>query len=306
MVSKIQIGTVLLLSFSIIFSDWILGKIFEHLYNNSKNYTIRKLNNSINYSSADIIILGSSRAQHHYIPKILVNNTGQSVYNCGFGGQGLGFSYIQLRMLTKRYTPKLVILDVSPNILLDQSSDEKMKILTPYARQDTCILNLLTNGKYYERIKYVSNLYLYNSTFVNLISGLFFKKIDSLDGFIPLHGIIDSLNYNYYYIKQNKIPASKFVYLSKIINLCCSKAIPIIIIVSPILYSDDNLNMLINQIKLFCTAYKNIQFIDDSKFEKTYLRYKKFQDSYHMNYEGAYDFSVEISNYLKDNNARMR
>ena len=42
-------------------------------------YTVEKVN-------ADVVVIGSSKASHHYVPQMLEDSLGMTVYNCGQDG----------------------------------------------------------------------------------------------------------------------------------------------------------------------------------------------------------------------------
>ena len=189
---------------------------------------------------------------NQFIPDIIKQQTKLTTYNCGFGGQGLKFSYIQLSETLKRYKPKMVIVDISPNILLDPKSEQKLKILFPFYNRDTLIYNELTNNKSLEKIKLSSSIYPYNSTIGSIIKGMFKNFSDSLNGFAPINRIIDTtnltnqLNTEYF---ESKIPSQKFAYLNNLIKLCQCRNIKMVIVVSPYYKMNHNLEMMIDQIK---------------------------------------------------------
>ena len=72
---------------------------------------------------SDVIILGSSRAIHHYDPQILSDTLGLTCYNCGEDGMGILLMYARYRAIRERYVPRLVIYEVLPEYDLQEESD---------------------------------------------------------------------------------------------------------------------------------------------------------------------------------------
>ncbi len=285
--------------------DRILGFVSQGLYNTTKDYTISKLRYTIDSTKQDILILGSSRAQHHFIPDIFENNTGYSTFNCGFGGQGLQFSYIQLYESLKRYKPKIVVIDISPNVLLDPDSQQKLKILLPFFQRDTLIYNALTNRKSSEKLKFISSIYPYNSTIVSLIRGYIKQNNDSLNGFIPLTGLIDTTDLT----KQINagfpgtiIPDEKFYYLKALISLCKENNISTVAVVSPIYQTNEDLDHMVGQIEKSCESLNGLYFFDLSKYSEIYKHMNLFKDNLHLNLDGAIVYSEVLSQKLKSIN----
>lgn len=78
------------------------------------NRRIYKTDNFISDEvDANILIFGSSRAAHHYVPSILSDSLDMSCYNCGMDGNGIIYGYGKLKTITARYYPKIVILTSS-------------------------------------------------------------------------------------------------------------------------------------------------------------------------------------------------
>ena len=65
----------------------------------------------LNKDIADIVILGSSRASHHYIPQILTDSLGFSCVNLGEDGQGILYGYSLAHMLLKSNAPRIIVYE---------------------------------------------------------------------------------------------------------------------------------------------------------------------------------------------------
>jgi hypothetical protein len=278
--------------------DRIIGKACEVIYHNSQYLTYAKLRYTLEETNQDILILGSSRASNQFDSRVFERNTGLSTYNCGFGGQGLQFSYIQLCESVKRYKPKLVVLDLSPNILMDPGSKDKLKALLPYYKYDTLIFNALTYNDKIEKVKLMSAIYPYNSTIGSLIRGLTMEFTDSLKGYDPISsnfdtaGIFNKVNEEY---NLAEIPAAKFADLNNIINACLINEIQLIIVVCPIFQRNKNLDEMIEQIRHVCTANRKILFVDYSKSQIFENKPGLFYDNLHLNDTGSEIFSDSLS-----------
>ena len=73
--------------------DSLFGIVFDKIFFVQK----RKLTYAIEQSNESLLILGSSRAQHHYNSQILADSLGLSVYNAGVSGQNIYFHYALLK-----------------------------------------------------------------------------------------------------------------------------------------------------------------------------------------------------------------
>jgi hypothetical protein len=276
--------------------DRIIGYAFGRIYQASNDYTIAKLRYTLNATNEDLLILGSSRAVNQFDSRIIEEKTGLNTYNCGFGGQGLQFSYIQLNETFKRYTPETVVLDLSPNILLDPESNEKLKILLPYYKKDTLIYNALTRNDYKEKLKFISAIFPYNSTILSMLRKYNKAFNDSLNGFIPINRMIDTVNLSVQIDKQfpgSDIPEENFTHLDLIINLCKSNDVQLVVVICPVYRLNENLEKLTGHIKDHINQnFKGIHLMDYSQHPLLLHQEKLFSDNLHLNYEGARMFSV--------------
>ena len=87
-----------------------------------------------NGTSEDILVMGSSRAIHHYNPAVIDTVTGMSCYNCGQDGNGVILNYGRLHMILQRYRPRVIIYDVMPEYDLLAGDDNRKYLgwLRPY------------------------------------------------------------------------------------------------------------------------------------------------------------------------------
>lgn len=285
----------------ILAADFVLGKTLETLFESSKDLSITRLNYTFDKTSEDILILGSSRALHHFVPAIISEKTNKTVYNCGFEGQGLWFSYLQLLKTTNRYSPDHVILEISPNILTDSQSDLKLNILLPFAEKDTAIASALNKNNISESIKFISKVYPYNSLVFDLLYSKYNFVKDSFNGFVPLYETMSQKNEittKESAGNEKHLYTIKVEYLNKIIELCSAKAIKLHLVISPVFKSTQEEEAVITELKNYLGRYKTIFLSDFSKLETTYGNGFYFKDNLHLNKNGAVVFSKKVGELL--------
>ncbi len=283
--------------------DRMIGIVCEKLYHKSNDFTIHKLCYTIDSTKEELLVYGSSRAQHHFIPTIISQQTGMRTYNCGFGGRGLLFSFLQLNETLKRYQPKMVVLEVSPNILIDKDSEEKLKILLPFNRRDGLIHDALTKGDAYEKIKLLSSIYPYNSTIASLVSSIRRTNVDSANGFIPLTGTIDTVGLTSKIassFETSVIPKERLDEIGDIVELCKKHNVRLIIVASPVFQTSAVYDTLMQQIANTCNQFEIVSFWDFTKAEGFYQNGSLFRDNLHLNSHGAVQFSEMFSKKVNE------
>ena len=249
-----------------------------------------------NKSIDDIVILGSSRAVHHYNPCILEDSLQLSCYNAGEDGNGILLSYARLKMLNERHHPKIVLYDfIAAYDFLENDNHTYLGWLkNRYNR--TGIYNIFKDVDETECIKMFSYLYRYNTRFLqNSIVYLTGISTDSgIKGFRPLEGNMDELKIKYMDSEENiEYDELKLRYLRKMITE--NQYSELIFVYSPIWYGD-NISRYDKFISL-CKKYR-IPVIDFSNNPKYVHNNDYFVDAKHLNSNGADEFTRDLINEL--------
>lgn len=143
---------------------------------------------------ADIVILGASKANHHYIPDLISNQMDMSVLNTGLDGDNVITSWIIFKSITQRHLPKMVIIDVSAGQTAGDYSSLLLSHKSYYGinREYTDVVNKLIDCS--ETTKLYSNLFKLNECLPDVIQS-FLSGDKSTSGFIPLYGTNSTLAY---------------------------------------------------------------------------------------------------------------
>ena len=283
----------------IITADWFVGFILAHLYKRSEDITISKIRYTLYETEEDVLIFGSSRAQHHYIPDILVEGTNSTSFNCGLGGQPLAFSLVQISETLRRYKPQTIILDVTPDFRFDLDSDPRLKTLGPYYKTDTLVKEiLLDNGSKLEKLKFLSSIYPYNGMLADIVLAYIYVPDVSIKGYIPSPpGTIDP---NWLPEEDSadnqEIPRKQEMYLNRIAEICNKDDINLWIIISPLYRTTVEEQKISSQIKVFAEN-NNIHLIDFSLHDE-FSDYQLFKDHLHLTTSGAEKFTIMVRDSL--------
>jgi len=277
--------------------DFFSGILFSKKFNDVKFGDYGVINKSLNFD-AEILILGSSRAVHHYNSNIFSTNLKKACYNAGFGGQGLFLNYALLKESIERHPPKVVILDVAPNILDDKESYSKLNLLLPYYKKYPSFKEIIQLNPKFSKLELVSNLYIYNSILYDVTRNFLLKEKESNFGFEPLEGMLNQNNFKPFHLENDEIDSNKIIYLNKIIDLCKFNNIRLIGVVSPTYLKFDKKNRIINRLKFIFNENK-MKFYDYSAYSKLYQKNEFFKDQLHLNKIGADIFSRDLVEKIK-------
>ena len=288
-----------LFAIGLVVIDVIVGKAFSYMVAGAKSGDNLRNNFIIDENLSDIVILGSSRALHHYNPLIFEDSLNQSCYNCGQLGNGIILNYAISKLSLERYVPKIVIYDVMPeyDLLVGEDNHKYLGILRPYYEREGMI-DIFEDVDKTEKWKMKCSMYKYNSKLYPVLRDyLRTEGEDPYKGFKPEFKELDPLQ-----VSEKQTIEEKYTYdslkMSYLLKLCelYPKSTKIVFVVSPIYNGLDS--VVFNPVKDLCKE-RDLTFLDFSNSPK-YVRHNEyFRDGGHMNAKGADEFSKELSNWLK-------
>lgn len=278
--------------------DFAAGKVFYYLQSRAGGRTGAEWH-ACKESNEDIIIMGSSRASHHYVPQIVSDSLEMSCYNAGQDGNGVILQYGRWKMMAKRHIPKVIIFDVVPSFdLLDNDNITYIDRLKPYST-DEDVKNYIAGLFPIERFKIVSKMYCYNYKFIEILQDCL-KDNDGLDGFIPNNKHIrkeiverESKDEKF---NINSIDPVKIECLKKLIVEAKEQNVKVVLVSSP--YWKGYPKVELPAISLIAEQL-DVPFIDyaesDIKNNPDW-----FADSMHLNEEGAKEFTKDLMRKIRD------
>jgi hypothetical protein len=299
-VKKISLCTVCILIL-LVTLDQVVGVISEKLYFGSKYGIFHRQVYCMNESQDSILILGSSRTAHHYVPKIIEDTLGISCTNAGSDGMCVYYNYAILASYINRgVTPRLVVCEVTHKDIEyigsgDFTLDAALDRLAPHYGSTPEIDSLFMMKGIKEKIKLMSKTYRYNSKLVQLINCNFIPYPEE-KGYVPIYGNVKVQDIEFTNKNYNPIyDPLKRKYIIKLIQLCKKNGINLVFTYSP--YYGGGMVNSIKEIKGIAKGY-DVPFWDYSTtplFQKPEL----FMDESHMNDVGARMYSMIIAQALK-------
>lgn len=151
--------------------DLGVGAFGGYLQEHSKGGTVRQFNDLVNKDKHDILILGSSRAHHHYDVPFMSDILGLDVYNAGLDGNGVVLADGILEMVLARYTPKVILFDVEPSFDIivygnDNNHVRYISNLKPYYKREG-VSEIIKEVSMEEWYKVQSGMIRYNTKIIN-------------------------------------------------------------------------------------------------------------------------------------------
>jgi hypothetical protein len=286
--------SLIIIGVGVLLFDFVIGSGLKYLYTKQKSGLLYRTSYSIDSTRADYIVLGSSRANHNYDPKVFENTLKSSFYNCGRDKQGLVYSCAVLSAILERYQPKCVIIDIRPDEFT-QSDEGSLATLLPYRKNAAIRPYLDYNGKF-ESVKFLSHIYPYNSLFTNLIVGLKKNWKEDYKGYRALTNLnpdpaLDTLKEN---IPLDTIKVKVFhATLARLTQL----QIPTYLVISPIHYiyiSKYTVDICLKNAREF----SNIKFLNYTN-KAEWRDNSNFSDHNHLNQQGAALFSATLAEEIQ-------
>ena len=257
---------------------------------------------SIEKAKADIVIFGSSRASHHYVPKVFEDSLGLNCYNAGLDGRNIFYHTAVFKTMLKRFHPRIIVFDITSMDFEEKDKSEDFKglsILNPfYSKYKSEISEILYLQGPYEKYKLMSGLYRYNSKLDDVL--LTFVKPDSnspdLKGYDPLYGEWKGKVINRVLDLQNKQKDEiKIRYMKNFVNLAHEHRCKVFLFVSPDFYRYDremDYSFVSDELSAdgFWSYQNDTTFVSNNKY---------FKDGTHLNHDGAVKYSEIVSSLIK-------
>ena len=278
--------------------DALCGFFFQGLTKSAIGGDTARNEYIANKVTAPILIFGSSRAIHHYDPRIFKDSLGVDCYNCGQNGMGIALFYGRYKMITQRYIPKLIIYDALAGFdIAENDNYGYLTWLKPYY-QNAGIDSIFWKIEPKERYKMVSMMYRYNGKILQILTDNVKNIRIDYNGYRPGEGI---MNYEVREEKEPsnvKIDSTKMYFMEKVIQNCKDNGTRLVFTLSPFYGGNTHLHQTYAVIYELAEKH-NVPIISHCNDEDIIYRKDLFSDSYHMNHVGAEVYSKRLAHEIK-------
>lgn len=264
--------------------------IFKHL--TAESEVSKEFKFATNNEQSDILMLGDSRASHHYNTQMIIDSLHATCYNAGYDGTGIVHSYMSFARALRNGRVQTVLCDLTPYQLEEHNNTVRLNSLYPYYWLDDSVhaaLNRLLPWP--KRLMLCSSFLQYNG-FLHDVLRARGQKIDAVHGYVAIPASHQMKPAGFLLTVDDKPfrpspPAER--YLHEIIRQCQSRGIRIVLCQSPRLRSRTSFN---NYLRTIATRH-GIEYWEYVRMPAV-MTPCYYQDHEHLNTTGADIFTREV------------
>jgi len=280
--------------------DFGLGALLSAGFYAQRSGKFHEVQVGIDSTTAPLLLLGSSAVKFQCDSRIFTKKTGFNTYNLGVQGSGVSYHRALLEMVLRRYTPKVVMLNIDVGYLqYNAERESRLKELYPYYNRFPDIIDstFWAAGEF-EPLLIQSKLYRYNSQIGFILYFMAAHKTD-FAGYQPQFdhtphpspAVVQSLVHS---PMLNRFPITKRYEqdLMAIIQLCRQKGIRLVFGTTPGLYAYPRKNP--SQMRIIHIADSlGIPYMNyEDEQPEFFLNFPLYNDPNHLNDKGAALFST--------------
>lgn len=281
-------------------TDFSIGVVADCAMSKMPDFSgeLAKDNYRLHRLQADVVIIGSSRGNHHYVTQQLNDSLdhyfGQhvTVYNAAIDGKFANSNSCAAECLVSRYRPKLVIYDIVESQLREHRVTD-IEFSAPFYWSDSIVHRYLDDIGPRERLSMHSSLLRYNGKLLRIALS-FLRPLPSDDGYLPLYG--SATNTLQPVAVTNSLPLDDYTltHFRQVLQRYRATGVPLVVVSSPRFRSTDNNRELQQLCRAAHTPY--IEICDDPYFNS---HPELFKDPDHLNHSGAQHFTAQLFGQLK-------
>ena len=278
--------------------DQLVGRWLDRACAATTTGTQGRANYIVDSLDAPIVVFGSSRALHHYVPTIIADSTRLDCYNCGLEGLGIKTTYALVRGLNQRYEPQLIVFDLFYNIDLELGPAGAAMALVRRMPQLECRDSLLYAADPAERLRMLSRIYPHNNTLVaTLLDRLTpseHNRFGTDHGYIAEHRLIDTTQLAPY-CETPKIDPFKLALLADLIERYHDR---LIVCSSPVYRPCQHIDSIYSSVRALA-AQHGVPFYEFGSDTAFVGKPQLWSDQWHLNHEGAKLYSTRVASLSK-------
>lgn len=225
---------------------------------------------------AQILILGSSRAEYQIVPSILHQRLGLSVFNAGLKGQDFLCAVMLLDLWKTRHPfPRAIVLSMDVESMIERPTEvATAHMLAPYLDESKRVRDILYSDGPFKRWEYLSRAYRFNGDVFGLLNHAFQRPPPDFDGFAtspgaldPMtdKGVLNALDQDATAIRFAERPfsAQKIGYLRELASEVTAHGSQLVLIHTPLFRQDDRAHDIwVTRLKLLIGNFPAVTLVD--------------------------------------------
>ena len=283
---------VLIVLASVAVVDEAVGKVMDWMIPQISNQgDTGKTYFSLNDVNTPVVIVGSSRAAHHYVTEMIEDSLKMPAYNVARDGCFFSYNCCVINSILDRYTPKLIIWENGTEYLYDDM-DDPLESLYPYYDSNTWVNKTIKEElPFTEYARLNSNIYQYNSIVHRILSRYRGRNAfmdETVKGYLPLKPkkLRKELQLMSEKISSVRLSDTKVERFRQTLERAKEKGVKMIVVDSPKFKKRDKNNLSAVKMQELCQQYGSI-FLDNSQLTYFLEHPELFNDATHMNDDGA-------------------
>lgn len=300
--------------------DWAIGSTIAHFYRRTYTGERGGLTNYALTKDADILVLGSSRAQYQVMPAVLHERLSLTAFNAGLKGHDFMYSVMLYDLWRRRHgAPRAILLQMDIESLLDRPSElEAAQIFSPYLDESPLVREILYSASPSKRLAYLSRAYRFNGKAFSIAANLFSHQNFQFDGFLAATGVLkpgtsimfaNALDQDALAIDQARRPYSetKLRYLRLLSEQAARDQTLLVLFHTPLYQQDQAAHQLWMTRMKEAIGQMPIGVIDicAASHPELFANPQIYSDTNHINAEGAVLLSTILGNELRPRLAAM-
>lgn len=278
--------------------DRIGGLAMGRINGHAHDMVSPKVKYVVNDLTEDVVFLGTSRCNGHYVSSIIGDTLGMSVYNAGIdGSDNIYPQYMALCHIIDHKVPKVVCLEMQNSFVEKEDNPFRTtSFFAPYFgknEQADSVYHL--SGDYY--LYHLSHLYRYNALAIQNITGMVKNRwTNESQGYMPNVKPPVLPEMEHFENITVDVDSMKMEYMDRFVNLCRKNGIKLVFTISPAYATIDK------SVYRFITNYAEANDIPLLNYHSKGLFLDNpdyFRDSYHLWDEGAKEYSSIVASDLK-------
>lgn len=264
--------------------DWMLPQISNQGDSGKTYYSLNDVN-------TPVVIVGSSRAAHHYVTEMIEDSLLMPAYNVARDGCFFSYNCCVINSILDRYAPELIIWENGTEYLYEGISDP-LESLYPYYSQNKWVSRTIQEElPLTEYLRLNSNIYQYNSIVHRILMryrGRHSFSDGTIKGYLPLapKQLKKQLALEKEELESSALSETKIERFRSTLERAQKIGVRIVVVDSPKYKLRTYENLSASKMQELCERYGAL-YIDNSQLPYFLDHPELFNDATHMNDDGA-------------------